>query len=206
MRSAPLPPGGGLVFATRSPGKLREVRALLAALPVHVLGLDDLAHLELPEEGDDYAANAVAKARAAASASRRPALGDDSGLEVAALAGAPGVRSARYGASEAARNQRLLEALAGVPAARRGARFVCVAALATPGGDVAIARGECAGRILEAPRGAGGFGYDPLFEPLEDSARGRSLAELPAAEKERLSHRGRAFRALLPAIEACLRS
>ena len=195
-----------VVFATRNPGKLREVRALLAELPVRVLGLDEVADLELPEEGGDYAANAAAKARTAAAASARLALGDDSGLEVAALAGGPGARSGRYGASEAARNQRLLEALAGVPAARRGARFVCVAALATPDGDVATARGECAGRILEAPRGAGGFGYDPIFEPFESTARGRSLAELPPAEKDRLSHRGRAFRALLPAIEACLRS
>ena len=196
--------GGEIVFATHNPGKLREVRALLAALRVRVLGLEELDPLALPEEGDDYAANAVAKARAAASASGRPALGDDSGLEVAALDGAPGVRSARYGPSDVARNERLLEALAGVQGAHRGARFVCVAALATPGGELATARGECAGRILAAPRGTGGFGYDPVFEPIE--ARGRSLAELPAEEKELLSHRGRAFRALLPAIEASLRA
>ena len=201
--------GATLVFATRNPGKLREVRALLSALPVRVLGLDDAVRVTLPEEGEDYADNAAAKARAAALASGWAALGDDSGLEVDALAGAPGARSARLGTSDAERNERLLAALAGLPAERRGARFVCVAALAMPGASalkVAIARGECAGRILAAPRGAGGFGYDPLFEPSEAAARGRSFAELPAAEKDRLSHRGRAFRALLPAIEAYLRS
>jgi len=197
--------GATLVVATHNPGKLREVRALLWALPVRVLGLDEV-RVALPEEGDDYAANAAAKASAAALASGWPALGDDSGLEVDALAGAPGARSARLGTSDAERNERLLAILAGVPAERRGARFVCVAALATPEGDVATARGECAGRILEAPRGAGGFGYDPLFEPSEAAVRSRSFAELSAAEKERLSHRGRAFRALLPALEACLRS
>jgi len=178
------------------------VRALLAALPVRVAGLEELPALELPDEGDDYAANAVAKARAAARASGRLALGDDSGIEVDALGGAPGVRSARFGSDDGDRNRRLLAALRGVAPERRGARFVCVAALVTPEGDFATAQGACAGRVLEAPRGAGGFGYDPIFEPLE--AAGRSMAELPPAVKDRLSHRGRAFRALLPALEARL--
>jgi XTP/dITP diphosphohydrolase len=195
-------PKAEVVLASANAGKLRELRALLAGLPVRVVGLDELPGVELPEEGEDYATNAIAKARAVAAASRRPALGDDSGIEVEALGGAPGPRSARFGPDAAARNRRLLEALAGVATARRGARFVCVVALATPNGDVATARGECAGRILSAPRGAGGFGYDPVFEPLE--AAGRSMAELSPAEKHRLSHRGRAVRALLPAIERVL--
>ena len=196
------PPPPDFVLATRNAGKLREARALLAELPLRVIGLDELPSVELPEEADDYAANAIAKARAAAVASGRPALGDDSGLEVDALGSAPGPRSARFGRDDAERNRRLLEAMAGVAPARRGARFVCVVALATPTGDVATARGECAGEILDAPRGAGGFGYDPTFAPFE--AAGRSMAELSAAEKSRLSHRGRAFRALLPAIRRVL--
>ena len=193
-----------LVLASRNPGKLRELRALLAGLPVRVRAVDDAARVEWPEEGHDYESNAVAKAQLAARASGRPALGDDSGLEVDALGGVPGVRSERFGTSDARRIERLLAALAGVTEARRGARFVCVAAFVTPAGDVATARGECVGRILEAPRGAGGFGYDPVFEPQDAAAQGRSFAELAAAEKDRISHRGRALRALLPAIEACL--
>jgi XTP/dITP diphosphohydrolase len=126
------------------------------------------------------------------------ALGDDSGLEVDALGGAPGPLSARYGGAgldDAARSAALLAALEAVPDAERGARFVCVAAVATPRGDVATARGVCEGRLLRAARGEGGFGYDPIFA-VGDS----TMAELPAAEKDALSHRGRAFRALLPAL------
>jgi XTP/dITP diphosphohydrolase len=187
------------VFATRNPGKLRELREILADLAVEVVGLDSLPQVELPEEGDDYAANAAAKALAAARGGDL-ALGDDSGLEVDALAGGPGPRSARFGGpglDDRARNQALLEALRGVAGAGRAARYVCVAALATGAGEVVTARGECAGRILPEARGAGGFGYDPLFEV---SPGGATMAELPPAEKHRISHRGRAFRALLPAL------
>lgn len=189
-----------VVLATANPGKLREVAALLADLPIDWIGLDALPGLVLPEEGDDYAANAVAKARAAARAAGTLAVADDSGLEVEALGGAPGPRSARWGGpglDDAGRNRALLEALRGVPPERRGARFVCVAALATPAGDVVTACGVCPGRILEAPRGTGGFGYDPLFEV---SPGGPTMAELPPGEKDRISHRGRAFRALVPAL------
>ncbi|HSJ96022.1 MAG TPA: non-canonical purine NTP pyrophosphatase, partial [Myxococcota bacterium] len=150
----------------------------------------------------DYAANAAAKALAAARASGLPALGDDSGLEVEALGGAPGPRSARFGGpglDDAGRTRALLAALDGVPAERRGARFVCVAALATPDGVVATARGECPGRIATEPRGSAGFGYDPIFETAPG---GPTMAELPEAEKERISHRGRAFRALGPSLRA----
>ena len=185
-----------LVLATRNAGKAREVASILAALDVRIDPL--AADVMLPEEGDSYEANAVAKALAAARATGCVALGDDSGLEVAALGGAPGPLSARYGGAgldDAARTAVLLAALAAVPDAERGARFVCVAAVATPQGDVATARGVCEGRLLRAPRGNGGFGYDPIFAVGEST-----MAELPAAEKDALSHRGRAFRALLPAL------
>jgi XTP/dITP diphosphohydrolase len=181
-----------VVLATRNAGKLREVGAILAAHGIEVLALPD--GVELPQEGDDYEANAIAKATAAARATGCVALGDDSGLEVEALGGAPGPHSARWGGpdlDDAGRNARLLAALDAVPGRRRAARFVCVAAVATPDARVATARGVCAGRILVAPRGAGGFGYDPVF-----GIGDRSLAELSGAEKDALSHRGRAFRAL----------
>jgi XTP/dITP diphosphohydrolase len=185
-----------LVLATRNAGKAREVASILAALDVRIEPL--AADVMLPEEGDSYEANAVAKALAAARATGCVALGDDSGLEVDALGGAPGPRSARYGGAgldDAARSAALLAALEAVPDAERGARFVCVAAVATPRGDVATARGVCEGRLLRAARGEGGFGYDPIF-----AVGGSTMAELPAAEKDALSHRGRAFRALLPAL------
>jgi XTP/dITP diphosphohydrolase len=191
-----------VVLASGNAGKLREVRALLASPALELVGLDAVGPVELPEEGDDYAANAAAKALAAARASGLPALGDDSGLEVEALGGAPGPRSARFGGpglDDAGRTRALLAALDGVPAERRGARFVCVAALATPDGVVVTARGECPGRIATEPRGSAGFGYDPIFETTPG---GPTMAELPAAEKERISHRGRAFRALGPALRA----
>jgi XTP/dITP diphosphohydrolase len=191
-----------VVVATSSPAKLREIRALLAPLPVPLVGLDAFPRLRLPPEGDDYAANAIAKARAAAAHAGRPALADDSGLEVEGLGGAPGPRSARYGGpglDDAGRVARLLAELAGREGAARRARFVCVAALALPDGEVATARGECRGRIVAAPRGRRGFGYDPVFEP---EGRGRTMAELPAEEKNRISHRARAFRALRAALLA----
>jgi XTP/dITP diphosphohydrolase len=193
-----------LVLASENPGKLREIRALLGGLGAGLRGLEAVPGLVLPEEGDDYAANAAAKALAVARAAGRLALADDSGLEVAGLRGAPGPRSARFGpagADDAGRTRALLAALAGAHGAARAARFVCVAALATPRGELVTARGECAGRILAAPRGAGGFGYDPVFAPEGEQ---RSFAELPEAEKSRVSHRGRAFRALLPALRRAL--
>jgi XTP/dITP diphosphohydrolase len=189
-----------LVVASANPGKLRELRELLEGLALELRSLGDFPGLALPAEGEDYAANARAKALAAARGSGRPALGDDSGLEVEALGGAPGPRSARYGGAgldDAGRNAALLAALRGVPRQARAARFLCVVALATPEGDAWIERGECRGRILDAPRGAGGFGYDPLFEV---EGLGRSMAELAPAEKNRLSHRARALAALRPAL------
>jgi len=194
-----------VVLASGNAGKVQEFRALLAALPVDLVGLDEFPGLRLPEEGDDYAENAAAKARTAARAAGCLAIGDDSGLEVDALGGAPGPRSARYGGpdlDDAGRCRKLLEALRSVQAERRGARFVCVAALTTPEGDVVRARGECPGFILTAPQGRGGFGYDPIFGLTSD---GPSMAELSAEEKQRLSHRGHAFRALAHELRARLR-
>jgi XTP/dITP diphosphohydrolase len=185
-----------LVVATGNRGKLREIRAILADLPVEWRALDAFPDIRLPDEGDDYLANAVAKARATALASGRLAIADDSGLEVAGLGGGPGPRSARYGGpglDDAGRVARLLAELRGLTDAPREARFVCVAAWAAPGGETGTARGECRGRILDAPRGSGGFGYDPVFFASE---LGMAMAELPEARKHAISHRGRAFRAL----------
>jgi XTP/dITP diphosphohydrolase len=193
-----------LIVATSNPGKLREICALLAELPIRVSGLESVPGIALPEEGDDYAENAAAKARSVALAAGRCALGEDSGLEVAALGGAPGARSARFGGpglDDAGRVRALLAALAQASGAGREARFVCVAALATPNGDVVTRRGECRGRILTAPSGAGGFGYDPIFVAEGTQV---SFAELPAAEKSRLSHRGSAIRALAPELRRVL--
>jgi XTP/dITP diphosphohydrolase len=184
------------IVATQNAGKLAEMRALLADLPLSLRSLADVPDVVLPAEGGDYAANALAKARAVALATGLPALGDDSGLEVDALGGGPGVRSARYGGpglSDAERVGLLLRDLAGVPATKRAARFVCVVALSTPEGVTMTARGVCAGHILEAPRGEAGFGFDPVFAPqgLE-----QSMAELCAREKNALSHRARAVATL----------
>jgi XTP/dITP diphosphohydrolase len=189
-----------VVVASSNPGKLREIRAILEELPLAIVGLDAVAEVHFPEEGDDYEANARVKARVVASQSGRPALADDSGLEVEGLGGVPGARSARYGGpglDDAGRAAHLLEQMRDLTGDARRARFVCVAALATPAGDVVTARGECAGRIRTQPAGRGGFGYDPVFEPEGDT---RAMAELSPAEKNRISHRARAFRALREAL------
>ncbi|HTF34869.1 MAG TPA: RdgB/HAM1 family non-canonical purine NTP pyrophosphatase [Myxococcota bacterium] len=193
-----------VVLATANSHKLLEVRAILGDLPISLRSLEAFPEVVLPEEGDDYEANAVAKARAAARGAGRLALADDSGLEVDGLGGAPGPRSARFGGlrlDPMARNAKLLEALDGMAPSARQARFVCVAALATNDGQVVVARGECLGRILEQPRGRGGFDYDPIFEV---EGRGKSMAELSAGDKNALSHRGRAFSELRDAIRARL--
>jgi len=184
-----------LVLATRNPAKLAEVRAILAGWDV--AGLDLWPDLPLPpEDAAAYDENALGKARAVARATGRPALGDDSGLEVAALGGRPGVLSSRYAGEAgdaAANNRKLLAELAAVPAPGRQATFVCVAALAAPDGREWLERGVVDGVILAAPRGGGGFGYDPLFAPAGD---GRTFAEMPPAEKNAISHRARAFGAV----------
>jgi len=190
-----------LLVATGNLGKLREIRAILASLTVRWCTLRDFADVTLPEEGDDYAENALAKARVAARATGCVSVADDSGLEVAGLGGGPGPRSARYGGpglDDAGRVRHLLDEMRTLAGDARRARFVCVAAVASPSGDAVTAHGECPGRILAAPRGSGGFGYDPVFESSE---LGRPIAELSEDAKNRISHRGRAFAALRPAIE-----
>jgi len=187
-----------LVLATANPGKVAELRVLVAEWGgVEALQLAAFPGVVLPEEhGATYAENAVAKAIAVAAACQLPALGDDSGLEVAALGGAPGVHSARYAgpaADDGARIAKLLGALRARPDAERGARFRCVVALAWPDGRVATAEGECAGAIASAPSGTGGFGYDPVFVADE---LGETLAAATPADKGRISHRARAVRAL----------
>ena len=189
---------GILVAATGNPGKLAEIERLLAGLGWEVVAQSAFGVEPPPEDGLTFVENAILKARHAAERSGRPALADDSGIVVDALGGAPGVRSARYAGEEcndAANNEKLVRALAGVPTERRGARFECaVVWMRGPRDPVPlIARGTWPGRVLEAPRGAGGFGYDPLFADL---ATGRSAAELEPARKDALSHRGQALRAL----------
>jgi XTP/dITP diphosphohydrolase len=188
------------VLATSNPGKLGEIREILSPLSLAIRPLSDFPGVVLPEEGADYEENAIAKAKAAAHFSDRVALADDSGLEVSCLGGAPGPLSARYGGpglDDAGRVDALLEALANCSGEQRRARFVCIAALATPEGDIVTARGECAGHILDAPRGRSGFGYDPVF--LVEGI-GRAMAELSKSEKNQISHRASAFGALSGAI------
>ena len=204
-----------LVFATRNRGKLVELRQLLPDL--NVIDVDEAARRigrELPdvvEDADTFAGNAAKKAREVSAVTKLPALADDSGLEVDALGGAPGVYSARYagvtGHADAANNAKLLAALAGVPAAQRTARFRASLALADVygplEGDVITADGVCEGLILDAPRGTGGFGYDPLFLVPD---LGQTFAELGVGTKGDLSHRARAMRAIKPRLLEYLRS
>ena len=189
-----------LLVASGNAKKARELAALLADQGVEVLRPADVGGLpEVVEDRDTFAGNAAKKALSAAHASGQWSLADDSGLEVEALEGAPGVLSARYAgenATDEENNAKLLAALDGLPPARRGARFVCALALASPEGElVAELTGSVAGRILESPRGEGGFGYDPLFLFTEEDAPGYGLAfaELSSAEKAAVSHRGRAL-------------
>ena len=194
--------GTEVVLATSNPGKLAEIRAILGRLPLEIRPLSDFPGVILPEEGEDYEENAIAKARTAARVAGRAALADDSGLEVAGLGGAPGPLSARFGGpglDDGERIDALLRALATLSGEQRRARFVCIAALATPEGELVTARGECPGHILTAPRGDRGFGYDPVFE-VEGS--GRAMAEFSPSEKNQISHRALAFTALSDAIRA----
>ena len=190
-----------LVLATSNPGKILEFRAILGDLSVAFRALAAFPEVQLPEEGDDYEANAVVKARVVARASRTGGAGRRLGSRGGRRSdGAPGPRSARFGGPElddAGRVEKLLAALAASGREDRSARFVCVVALAFPGGEVVTARGECPGRIFDAPRGRSGFGYDPIFEV---EGRGRSMAELPPAEKNRISHRARALLSLRDVI------
>jgi XTP/dITP diphosphohydrolase len=183
-----------LLIATRNPGKLREFAAIFDGLGLTLHTLDGLGIPdEVEETGATFAANAALKAEAYMALSGMPTLADDSGLEVAALHGAPGVYSARYGGVKgAAQLSYLLEQLKDVPWHERLARFVCVIALARPGHPTELAEGTLPGVIELAPRGGGGFGYDPLFYLLDENA---TMAELPAERKNQISHRAIAARA-----------
>lgn len=194
-----------VLLATANPGKLTELRALLPE-SVAVLGLADVDHYEpLPETGATFEDNALLKARQAAAETGIVALADDSGLEVDALNGMPGVLSARWAGvhgDDAANNALLLAQIGDVPDDRRGAAFVSAVALVTPDGREEVVRGRWPGRIIREPRGTGGFGYDPLFVPAECDAdgSGRTSAELTPEQKNALSHRGRALRAIVPRL------
>ncbi len=194
-----------VVLATRNSGKIEEVRRILEPLGITLLGLDAFPDLgETLETGATFLENALLKARVAAAATGIPALADDSGITLEALDGGPGVRSARYAGeppSEARNNERLMEAMRGLPDDARGASYVCVAAAALPGGDAIWEEARWHGRLLPAPRGEGGFGYDPLFLDPETN---RTAAEMSADEKDARSHRGRAFRKLAPRLRAFL--
>ena len=191
-----------LVVATLNRGKARELVRLLAGWPFTIELLADRPGATLPEEtGATYRDNALLKARAAAQQTGALSLADDSGLEVDALAGAPGVRSARYGGpglDDAGRVARLLEALRAVPDAQRTARFRAVVAMVAPSGEEQVAEGVVEGVITREPRGAGGFGYDPVFFY---PSLGATFGELPDEQKDRVSHRAVAVRALRAPLE-----
>ena len=198
-----------LLLGSANQGKLRELRTILDGLPVELVGLAEVGlgdPPEVEETGDTFLENALLKARAYAAWSGLAAVADDSGLEVDALGGAPGVRSARYagqGAGDQANLDKLLAELSGVPPERRTARFRCAAVLYDSGQGTWHAEAAWEGRVLEAPRGSGGFGYDPVFVP---DGWDKTSAEVDQATKDAASHRGKAFRALRPAIEAWARA
>jgi XTP/dITP diphosphohydrolase len=181
-----------LVLATRNAHKAREFDGLL---PGHeVAALPDDVVLP-PEDGETFAANALGKARAAAAATGEVAIADDSGIESASLGGAPGVRSARFAGQTATDEENLAKLVREAPPGS-GLAYVCALAYAEPGGFEHVVEGRCTGTVAAAPRGSGGFGYDPAFVP-DDLGDGRTMAELDPAEKHVISHRGRAARALV---------
>jgi XTP/dITP diphosphohydrolase len=181
-----------LVLATRNEHKLRELGRMLEDVALEPL--PDSVELP-PEDGDTFAENALGKARAAARALGRAAIADDSGIEAEALGGAPGIRSARFAGPRASDEENLAKLRAEAAAGSR-LRYVCVMAYAEPGGGERTFEGACGGTLAQDARGSGGFGYDPAFLP-DDLADGRTMAELSDAEKDAISHRGRAARALL---------
>jgi len=192
-----------ILLATRNAGKAAELKTLLRQLGVRLESLREHPSIVLPpEDAPTYRENAIEKARAASRALGVPAIGDDSGLEVDALRGEPGIRSARYAgpdATDRANNELLLETLRDIPRDRRTARFRCVLAFQDGTDAPLVVEGVCEGRVLEAPRGATGFGYDPLFLP---DGEDRSFAELPPDRKNEISHRARAARALVTRLRS----
>ncbi|MFF4411008.1 XTP/dITP diphosphatase [Streptosporangium sp. NPDC001559] len=196
-----------LVLATRNAGKIAELRRILAdaSITAEILGLEEFPEIgDVAETGLTFAENALLKAGAVAEQSGLPAIADDSGLCVDALNGMPGIFSARWAGrhgDDQANLELLLAQVSDVPEEHRGAHFACAAALALPSGEQRIIEGTLNGVIIDAPRGANGFGYDPIFVPEGES---RTTAELSAQEKNAISHRGRAFRALAPVIAELL--
>jgi len=195
-----------VVLATRNAGKLRELARILGAqdsggAQIRLAGLDEFPGApDVPETGATFEENALLKARAIASYTGLPAVADDSGLCVDALSGMPGVLSARWAGAhgdDQANLELVLAQLADVPDARRGAQFVCAAALVVPGTREWVVTGRVEGRLIRSPSGSGGFGYDPIFLP---DGFGQTTAEMTAEAKDAISHRGRAFRALAPFI------
>jgi len=197
-----------LVLATENPHKAEEIRSILGELPdIDLLTLSDFPHLKLPPEtGTSYRENAVLKAQFVAKETGHWAMGDDSGLEVVALDGAPGLYSARYageGVTYADNRKKLLENLEDFPDAKRGARFVCTVAVADPRGRVDFVAGHCEGRITHSEVGRGGFGYDPVFFI---PACGKTFSELSLDEKNKISHRGQAIRAAIRSLQKRIES
>jgi XTP/dITP diphosphohydrolase len=183
-----------LVLATRNDHKLRELRQLMA--PIELDELPEEVALP-PETGTTFAENALRKARAAAAGTGRPSIADDSGIEAAALGGAPGVWSARYAGEDATDEQNLAKLLEEVPEeGDNRVTYICAIAYVDPGNDHLIVHGRCSGTLTHEPRGDGGFGYDPAVVPDDLPGDGRTMAELTADEKDAISHRGRAAREL----------
>jgi XTP/dITP diphosphohydrolase len=186
-----------LVLATRNQGKVAELQRILD--DVELLDAEEAGVPDVEETGDTFADNALLKARAAVAASGLPAIADDSGLSVASLGGEPGVRSARYAGAhgdDEANLRLVLERMEGQ--AQRSARFVCAAALVAPDGREWVVEGTVEGKLITEPRGTGGFGYDPIFVPEGEQ---RTTAEMSPHEKDAISHRGKAFRALRGAVD-----
>lgn len=208
--TSPQKPSYGVVLATHNQGKLREFRQLLtAAMPdfdatAHVFDAASVGAPDVKETGVTFAQNAILKAEAVAKATGLPSVSDDSGLAVDVLNGAPGIFSARWSGThgdDTANLSLLLNQLADIDEQHRGAKFVCAAALAVPGQETVVTFGELKGTLLTAPRGDGGFGYDPILLP---EGHDRSVAELTADEKNAISHRGQAFAALVPHVQRAL--
>jgi XTP/dITP diphosphohydrolase len=195
-----------IVLATRNRGKVREMQALLVGLPVRTRTLDDLPDVPiLPETGDTFEANAKDKAELVVRLTGCISIADDSGIEIDALGGAPGVQSATFlgpSATDEDRNLWVLRKLRGVAGGLRTARYRAVIAVAAPDGSIRTFEGTCEGRIAEAPRGEGGFGYDPIFVV---PAYGRTMAELPAEIKNQISHRAKAIASARGHLEALVR-
>jgi XTP/dITP diphosphohydrolase len=193
-----------LVIATRNPGKIVEFRRILDAISsgaIDLIGIDQFPHLEDVEEtGTTFEENALLKARYTAKMTGLPSISDDSGLCIDALGGAPGIFSARWAGShgnDKANVEKVLDELKDIPDTKRGAYFICVAALVLPDGREEVAQGRFEGNILRAPVGDNGFGYDPIFAPLGMSI---SAAEMSAHEKDSMSHRGKSLRAIAPHV------